>query len=100
MAAPAVARILALTGLLAALGPGLPAGAAERSLPLDSIKLPAGFSIALYARVPQARSMSVAPDLKTVFVGTWGKAVYAVTDADGDFRGESVVKVLDNLTNA
>jgi hypothetical protein len=39
-------------------------------LPLNTIKLPPGFSISIYARdVPDARSMTLSPN-GTLFVGT------------------------------
>ena len=64
---------------------------AGRNLPLDTIRLPPGFRIAVYAdQVPQARSMALGPDC-TVFVGTTGGNVYALTNrgcgpkADGTF---------------
>jgi glucose/arabinose dehydrogenase len=48
-------------------------------LPLEKIKLPAGFSISVYApNVPDARSMTMAPD-GTLFVGNREKGhVYAI----------------------
>ncbi len=46
-------------------------------LPLDRIRLPPGFDIGLYARVPGARSLALG-DKGTVFVGTRGDKVYAV----------------------
>ncbi len=55
----------------------LPAFAAE--LPLDRIKLPPGFEISLHARVPGARSLALG-DKGTLFVGTRGDKVYAVSD--------------------
>jgi glucose/arabinose dehydrogenase len=66
-------------------------------LPLEKIKLPKGFSIAVYAEVPRARSMTLAPD-GTVFVGNRdGRAVYAVVNRDGDYRAGEVVKIADGL---
>src|SRR5580693_9034639 len=57
---------------------------ASASLPLDKIKLPPGFSIAVYAEVPAARSMVMSPS-GTLFVGTQRPGfVYAVKDTDGD----------------
>lgn len=57
---------------------------------LSRIKLPPGFSIAVYADVPDARSMAFAPELGTVFVGTRDDTLYAVSDRDGDGRAERV----------
>jgi glucose/arabinose dehydrogenase len=47
-------------------------------LPLDRIKLPAGFAIELVARVPAAREMTLGRD-DTLFVGSRASKVYAVT---------------------
>ena len=53
-------------------------------LPLDKIKLPDGFKIAIYANVPNARSM-VLSESGTLFVGNRNEDnVYAVQDTDGD----------------
>jgi glucose/arabinose dehydrogenase len=59
-------------------------------LPLESIKLPQGFSISVYAEVDNARSMALSPS-GTLYVGNRkediGK-VYAVRDTDGDFKAD------------
>ncbi|MEF7613576.1 PQQ-dependent sugar dehydrogenase [Aquincola sp. MAHUQ-54] len=47
---------------------------------LEKVKLPAGFRISLYAMVPDARHMAVAPSTNMLFVGTRKTAVWAVTD--------------------
>lgn len=53
-------------------------------LPLERIRLPAGFSIELVARVPGARSLALGAG-GTVFVGTMNAGrVYAVTPGTGD----------------
>jgi glucose/arabinose dehydrogenase len=49
---------------------------------LDKIKLPQGFKISVFAQVEKARSLTVSPS-GTVFVGTKGDKVYAVTNKDG-----------------
>ncbi len=76
---------------------GTSTGLAAQSLPLDRIKLPPGFSIETYARIDGARSMAVVESLKTVFVGTRGSKVYAVLDADRDFKADRVITVLSGL---
>ena len=48
---------------------------------LDKIKLPAGFKINVFAQVEKARSLCVSP-AGTVFVGTKGDKVYAITSKD------------------
>lgn len=47
---------------------------------LKRIKLPPGFKIDLYAIVPDARHMAVAPSTNMLFVGTRKTTVWAVTD--------------------
>ena len=47
---------------------------------LQTIKLPQGFHIGLYALVPDARHMAVGPQGIVTFVGTRKAHVYAVTD--------------------
>ncbi len=47
---------------------------------LQTIKLPAGFHIGLYALVPDARHMAVGPQGIVTFVGTRKSQIYAVTD--------------------
>jgi glucose/arabinose dehydrogenase len=44
---------------------------AAPSLPLDKIKMPSGFKISVFAEVPGARSLTIAPS-GTVFVGSRG----------------------------
>jgi glucose/arabinose dehydrogenase len=74
--------------------------AAGRSadLPLELVKMPAGFRIDIYATdIPNARSMALSPQ-GTLFVGTRkaGK-VYAVLDRNGDFRADEVVTLAKGL---
>jgi glucose/arabinose dehydrogenase len=47
---------------------------------LKRVKLPPGFKIELYALVPDARHMAVAPSTNMLFVGTRKTTVWAVTD--------------------
>ena len=57
---------------------------ASADLPLNSIKLPAGFSIGVFAEVDNARSMAISPG-GTIFVGNRNEdKVYAIKDTDGD----------------
>ena len=57
---------------------------------LKRIKLPPGFRIDLYAIVPDARHMAVAPSTNMLFVGTRKTTVWAVTDRDGDGVADEV----------
>lgn len=58
-------------------------------LPLSTIKMPAGFSIDVFAKdVVNARSMCLSPE-GTLFVGTRGEgSVYALKDTDGDNKAD------------
>ena len=74
----------------------MPGTAAEH---LGKLKLPAGFSIALYAdNVPGARSMALGSD-GTVFVGTRAQTVHAVVDRNKDFKADEVLTVATGLTS-
>ena len=69
-------RAFALAAGLA-LAPAL--AAATDALPLDELQLPPGFHIAEFARVPNAREMTLGAH-GTLFVGSMGAGkVYAIT---------------------
>ena len=56
---------------------------------LKKVKLPDGFKIELYAVVPDARYMAVAPSTNMLFVGTRKSSVWAVTNRNnGDAATE------------
>jgi len=57
---------------------------------LKRIKLPPGFKIELFAVVPDARHMAVAPSTNMVFVGTRKTTVWAVTDRNSDGVADEV----------
>jgi glucose/arabinose dehydrogenase len=57
---------------------------------LKRVKLPPGFRIDLYAVVPDARHMAVAPSTNMLFVGTRKTTVWAVTDRNGDNAADEV----------
>ena len=57
---------------------------------LERINLPPGFKIGLYAIVPDARHMTMAPQGTVVFVGTRKADVYAVMDRDKDRVADDV----------
>jgi glucose/arabinose dehydrogenase len=71
---------------------------------LSNIKLPAGFSIALYASgMEEARSMAMGDD-GTLYVGTRGAQgapaigkVYAIPNANADNKGDEVITILEGL---
>ena len=57
---------------------------------LKRIKMPPGFKIELFAVVPDARHMAVAPSTNMLFVGTRKTRVWAVTDRNGDGFADEV----------
>jgi len=57
---------------------------------LKKVKLPPGFRIDLYAIVPDARHMAVAPSTNMLFVGTRKTTVWAVTDRNSDGIADEV----------
>ncbi|MFY9825280.1 MAG: PQQ-dependent sugar dehydrogenase [Thermoanaerobaculia bacterium] len=79
----------------------LPVVACAASRPqLDRIKLPPGFSIAIYSQaVPGARSLAQSPR-GIVYVGTRGQGkVYALVDKDRDGRAEQVFTIASGLNS-
>lgn len=68
------------------------------ALPLDTITLPPGFTITVYAdNVPNARGMALGQN-GTLFVGSKEKGnVYAVVDKDGDQRADEVFTIAEGL---
>lgn len=57
---------------------------------LERINLPAGFKIGLYAIVPDARHMTVAPQGTVVFAGTRKTKVWSISDRDRDRVADEV----------
>jgi glucose/arabinose dehydrogenase len=57
---------------------------------LKRVKLPAGFKIELFAIVPDARHMAIAPSTNMLFVSTRKTTVWAVTDRNGDNVADEV----------
>ncbi len=71
----------------------VPPARAAATLPVESIRLPPGFTIEVVARVPDARAMAWGAN-GTLFVGSTGAGkVYAVTLPSGG-AGEPVVNVI------
>ena len=64
---------------------------------LKRIKMPPGFSIDLFAVVPDARHMAVAPSTNMLFVGTRKTTVWAVTDRNSDGVADEVKSFAPSL---
>jgi glucose/arabinose dehydrogenase len=64
---------------------------------LDKIKLPAGFSISVYAEVPNARSITLSPS-GVLYVGNRSEdKVYAVVDENKDGKADKVYILASGL---
>jgi glucose/arabinose dehydrogenase len=74
-------------------------GCSHASPPLEQVTLPRGFTISLVTdAVPGARQMALT-DSGTLFVGSLRQGrLYAVIDANRDFRADEVVVLDDGLT--
>lgn len=69
------------------------------SLMLDDIELPSGFEISVFAKVPNARSMTLS-DNGVVYVGNRsGDKVWAVSDRDGDGTADERHIVAEGLNS-
>ena len=64
---------------------------------LKKVKLPEGFKIDLFAIVPDARHMAVAPNTNMLFVGTRKTTVWAVTDRNSDGVADEVKSFAPSL---
>lgn len=64
---------------------------------LKRVKLPPGFSIDLFAIVPDARHMAIAPSTNMLFVGTRKSTVWAVTDRNSDGVADEVKSFAPSL---
>ena len=64
---------------------------------LRNVKLPPGFKIDLFAIVPDARHMAVAPSTNMLFVGTRKTTVWAVTDRNSDGVADEVKSFAPSL---
>lgn len=90
---------LLLIGGIATFGSvGKPETANQNTADLAKIKLPVGFHIEIFAsNVKNARSLALAPS-GTVFVGTREAGnVYAVTDANRDYKADQVIVLARGL---
>ncbi|MEO7266344.1 MAG: sorbosone dehydrogenase family protein [Ferruginibacter sp.] len=66
---------------------------------LDKIKLPPGFSISVYAEVPNARSMTLSPS-GVLYVGNRsGDKVFAVSDDNKDGKADKVYTIASGLNS-
>jgi glucose/arabinose dehydrogenase len=64
---------------------------------LKRVKLPPGFKIELFAVVPDARMMAIAPSTNMLFVSTRKSTVWAVTDRNSDGVADEVKSFAPSL---
>lgn len=77
--------------------PPLKVASADAGKAFSEIRLPEGFSISLYARVRNARAMTLSPN-GILYVGSRKEGkVYAVVDQNGDDKADEVITVAENL---
>ncbi|RDI46091.1 PQQ-dependent sugar dehydrogenase [Aquicella lusitana] len=67
-----------------------------QQLPLHLLQLPEGFTVDIYAMVPNARSMTLGSK-GTLFVGTMGDKVYAVVPDAKSAQGTRVLTIASDL---
>jgi glucose/arabinose dehydrogenase len=65
---------------------------------VPKINVPKGFEVSLYAIVPDARSMAVAPQGTVVFVGTRKDKVWSVVDRDRNRVADQVMDFAPSIT--
>jgi glucose/arabinose dehydrogenase len=90
LAAVGLSSALALCPLAAQAG-------APPALALERLRLPPGFAIQIWARVPGARSLAIAEEGAKVYVGTHGSKVFAILDSDRDGLADEVVTLAGGL---
>ena len=95
-----ILRFLAFFMALALVA-GTASAAEDEEVRLDTIRLPSGFDVSVFASgIDLARSLAQSPS-GTVFVGTGGlrqsDAVYAVVDEDGDGRADRRYEIASGL---
>ena len=71
--------------------------AAQLRANLENITLPPGFKIDLYAVVPDARHIAVAPQGTVTFVGTRKTDIWAVADRDRDRVADEVMRFAPSI---
>lgn len=81
--------LISLAGLLAS-------GCLAQQVDLESLRLPEGFSISIYAELSGPRQMALGAD-NVVYVGGLRGRVSAVIDRDGDYRADEVVTIAEGL---
>ncbi len=89
--------VVLFTICLLAIG-GNKAVRAQNSFDLSKIKLPTGFKISVFAKVPNARSMAIVPEHDAVFIGNRrGGSVFLAVDKNRDGRADEVALITSGL---
>ena len=83
--------------IVVAIGTALPLVGQSRPIPLEKIKVPAGFHVSVFAEgLRGPRSLTISPG-GTIFVGTMGGIVYALRDDNKDGKADRVITVATGL---
>lgn len=97
------AGLVVLT-LVTVVAPLTPSFAADKSAMLEKIRsqlnVADGFALSVFAAVPNARSIAVAPELGGIFVGTRESSLYFVTDPGADGTKATVTRISSDFTSA
>lgn len=81
--------------------PAIAQGLSERTTKTQSLLTgEAGYRLAVFAEIPNARSIAVAPEFDGIFVGTRGPNLYFARDENGDGVAEAVNLIADDFKMA
>lgn len=93
--------LLSFVGIGLFHGPAMAQDLSERTTKTKSLLTgEAGYRLTVFAEIPNARSIAVAPELKGVFVGTRGPNLYFARDDNGDGVAETVNLIGDDFKMA
>ena len=63
---------------------------------LNSLRMPDGFSVSIYAEIQNPRQLALGSE-NTVYVGSLRGSVFAIINMNGDETGDNVVTIAENL---
>ena len=86
---------LTLAGLIGGLAGA--AGAGEFDAILQRIKLPPGFKISIFAKVPEPRSFAICKPLNTIYVGSRHSQIHVLRDKNLDGVADEVIERANDL---
>src|SRR5215210_6606388 len=87
---------IVLAALVLAVASALTVAAQNRPVPIEKVKLPAGFHVSVFAEMRGPRALAVSPG-GTIFAGSMGGSVYAMRDENKDGKADRVITVVSGL---